>query len=90
MAITLKEHARRRFTHHLADGETWIGIYENKALDSSNLGRRIALFFDLRDWDGAEIGDRAPDTPQLTGWKYLLVHKAKSTDEAVQHMNFAE
>ena len=85
---TPREHAEARFKHHLADGETWIAIYENKALDSANAGHRIALFFDTKQWGAAELGSRAPDMPGLVGWKYLLVHKAKTVEDALSNMNF--
>ncbi len=87
---TALEHAKARFEHHLADGETWIGIFENKALDSADAGRRIALFYDTAQWDKADIGDRAPDMPSqgFIGWKYQLVHKAKTVDDAIANMNF--
>ncbi len=84
----LKEHAKSRFEHHLADGETWIGIFENQALDSVDAGRRVAMFFDMGQWDAAEIGSRAPDTNNFIGWKYRLVCKAKTVDEALDNMNW--
>ena len=84
---TARERAKARFEHHLADGETWIGIFENKALDSTGAGHQVAMFFDMSQWDTAVIGGRAPDTP---GWKYLLVFKAKTVEDALNNMNFEE
>ena len=85
---TPREHAEERFKHHLADGETWIGIFENKALDSASTGHRVAVFFDMSQWDAAEIGSRAPDTSTFIGWKYQLIGKAKTVEEAFSYMNF--
>tara|TARA_Y100000310_G_scaffold218778_1_gene220087 strand:- start:5015 stop:5299 length:285 start_codon:yes stop_codon:yes gene_type:complete len=87
---TPKQHARERFEHHLADGETWIGIFENKALDSANAGHRVAMFFGMDQWDEADIGDRAPDMSNFIGWKYQLVCKAKTVDEAMANMNWSD
>ena len=83
-----KEHAKARFEHHLADGETWIGIFENRALDSADAGRRVAMFFGMDQWDATELGSRAPDTPSFIGWKYGLVVKAKTSEEALEAMRF--
>ena len=87
---TPREHAEARFKHHLADGKTWIGIFENKALDSASAGHRIAMFYDTSQWDKASIGDRAPDMPNqgFIGWKYVLVAKVKTVEEALSNMNF--
>lgn len=80
------EYMRSRFDARLADKETWIGVYENQAFDSVKAGQRVAMFFDLDQWDRANIGDRAPDTSALAGWKYRLVGKAKTTEEALNLM----
>ena len=86
---TPREYAKSRFEHHLADGTTWIGIYENKALDSARAGHRIALFYGLDQWDVTSIGDRAPDMRGRVGWRYRLVHKARTVEDALDNMNFS-
>lgn len=90
MAVDYRKRAEERFKHHLKDGRTWIGIYENKSLDSKNIGHRVGMFFDIDQWDKAKIGDRAPDVDGFLGWKYTLVHKARTAEDALNHMNFGK
>ena len=76
------------FKRWLSDGTSWIAVFENKALDSGGAGHRIALCYDIQDYDKATIGrDRAPDTRLTTGWKYILIAKCKTVDEALEMMS---
>lgn len=79
------ETKRQIMERWLSDGDTWIGVFENHALDSSRLGDKIAIPFSLSDgsWDRAELGDRAPDTKNRINWAYLLVAKCRTIDEVI-------
>ena len=69
----------------LVDGKTWVGIFENKALDSANLGERCGLPFDDEYFDEAEIGKmRMPDTKTRIGWKYILIAKSRDIEEIIR------
>src|SRR5580700_4986465 len=37
------------------EGQTWVGVFENKALDHSRLGDRVGMPFRLEDINLAEI-----------------------------------
>ena len=68
----------------LADGETWVGVFENKALDSASLGERCGLCFDNMCFEEAEIGKmRMPDTKIRVGWRHILIAKSRDVDEIV-------
>jgi len=87
--------ARSTFERWLSDGESWIGVFENKALDSGSAGTRIAGCFDKDQWEQANLGDRCPDGLTFAhnygaGWKFLLVAKCTSIDEAMEDMRFEE
>jgi hypothetical protein len=62
--------AADRIKKLLSDETTWMGIYENQAFDSANFGHRVGMFFDIGDWDRVVLGSRAPESPQVAGWKY--------------------
>lgn len=71
------------FARWLSDGETWIGVFENHAMNSATHGARFALSFDNSQYDAAEVGKtRAPDTRMGLGWKYILAGKYRSAEEA--------
>lgn len=70
-------------------GETWIGIWENKALDSTMLGHRVAVPYDDSLWDRANIGDggATEDMFRRLGfipWQYRLQFKVRTVAEAVK------
>ena len=76
------------FARWMRNGDTWIGVFENAALDSADMGRKLALPFDTSLFDGAVIGkDHAPDTSIGLGWKYILVAKCRSVEEALTAMD---
>lgn len=79
------ETPREAVTRWLSDGDTWVGVFENKELGPS-LGHRFALPFALSDgsFDKVEVGkSRAPDTRFYIGWRYILVAKCKTVDEVM-------
>lgn len=66
----------------------WVaGIFENRALDSADAGERIAIPFGPEILAAERATTRAPDMPHRIGWKYLLVAKAQTTEEALRHMD---
>ena len=81
----MSENNREVFDRWLSDGQTWIGVFENRAFDSGNLGHRFALSFWISSFDGAEVGQtRAPDTAAGMGWKYILICKTTDATEALE------
>jgi hypothetical protein len=85
--MSLTDAGRAAMVRWLADGRTEIGIFENKALDSADLGRRVAIPFEKGALDTAEIGlCRAPDMPNLIGWKYVLVAKCITVEGAEEEL----
>ncbi len=84
----VSETTTQTFTRWLSDGETWIGIFENHDLGHPDIGRRIALSFELSVIDMAEVGkQRAPDSKLGMGWRYILIGKALTTQEAIAMMD---
>lgn len=74
---------RAKMERWLSDGNTWIGVFENKHFKSPALGRRVALPFDDEAFEQCEIGStRAPDVGELDGlgWQYTLIAKVRSVD----------
>lgn len=85
------EESKRTFAGWLADGESWIGVFQNQDFGSSMFGDRIALCFDDSAWDLAVIGvTRAPDSKTQIRWRYLLVQKTHSADEALRWLQYEE
>ncbi len=72
------------------DGTTWVGVFECNALDSSELGRRTAFPFDTSQFDQATLGTRAPDTKSFIGWKYGLIAKCRTAEEALMWLRREE
>lgn len=81
----LLKNSIERMKKWLGDGETWIGVFENHALDSECVGMRFAMPFDTAQWDTAVVNKtHAPDSEWYgPGWKYILIHKSRDVDEVV-------
>jgi len=79
------ETVEQAFTRWLADGETWIGIFEDADLDSVALARRIAFPYAMDQFAVAVVDvTRAPDTASNgPGWRYVLVAKCRTVKEAL-------
>lgn len=75
----------RRWT---SDPDTWIGCFQNVALDSADLGRKVCFQYDRAQWDKATVGkDKAPDHPRYgLGWRYILQVKTYDPEEALAFM----
>ena len=80
------ENSTERLIRWFTDPDTWVGVYENKELGHPDLGHRIAYPYTLESFDKAKIGDRAPDTRQYIGWRYLLIAKCRTVEECLQHL----
>ena len=80
------------FEKWLADGETWIGIFENHDLGHYDIGRRIAMSFDDSLWDKAELKKtRSPDHKAIGfGWRYLLICRTHDVAEAEMFIEHKE
>lgn len=89
---TRREAARVTFTRWLSDGQTAIGIFENKDLTHPDLGRRVAFPFAASMSDTLAVGKTfAPDNPETgLGWRYILVQIATDADEALAAMGIEE
>ena len=79
---------KETFTRWLADGSSWIGVFQNQDLGHSDRGRKIALCYDDSQFYGMAVGQaRAPDHRDIgMGWRYVLQAKCRTTDEAVAAM----
>jgi len=76
---------RETFARWLEDSETWIGIFENKNLDHSMRGARIAIPFDVSQFSQAEVGNtKAPDVKGILGHHYTLVAKCQDIDSTLE------
>lgn len=80
-----KETQRQQIERWLADGETWVGVFENHDLGSHNVGDRIAIPFDIKQIELAHVGRmHAPELARKFGhipWQMVLVTKCKTADE---------
>jgi hypothetical protein len=81
---TGEETVAQTFDRWLADGMTWIGVFENHDLGHRDRGRRVALPYDAAQ-PIPQVGvTRAPDHPSIgLGWRYILVAVCHSTPEAL-------
>jgi len=82
---TKPETTRETFARWLADGETWIGIFENQDLGHYDIGRRVARPYDVSTWDKAIVGlSGCADHATIgLGWRYVLKLKTKDLDAAL-------
>jgi hypothetical protein len=73
------------FNRWLGEGDAWIGVFENHALDSADCGRRVALCFTEASFAQSELKKtHAPDHASIgLGWKYLLICKTHDAQEAL-------
>jgi hypothetical protein len=79
------ETIEQTFTRWLSDNTTWIGVFENKDLGHIDVGRRIAVPYDISQFEAAQIGvARASDSAIIgLGWRYVLVAKSHSVEGAI-------
>jgi hypothetical protein len=72
------------------DPDTWVGIFENHDLGHPQQGLRCAFPFRISDgsMSWSEIGKtRAPDGRTIgLGWRYILVAKCTTADEALKSL----
>jgi hypothetical protein len=87
------DHRQKKIIHAklkewVADGDTWIGVFENQDLGHPQIGQRCVFPFALSDgsMDKAEVGKtRAPDGKTIgLGWRYILVCKTTSHGHAIK------
>ena len=81
-----------RFQTFLADGTSWIGIFENHDLGDAGVGTRIAFLFDDIYWERCVINiTRAPETKTTGfGWRYILIAKCRTAEHALAVLNRTE
>ena len=86
-----REDARKQVARWLSDSDTWVGLFENYDLDSSECGERCAFPFSLSDgsFEGSIVGKtRAPDGKTIgPGWRYILAGKTKSVEEVIDFLD---
>jgi hypothetical protein len=89
------EHRARDAQHReaeewFADGNTWVGLFENKDRASPNFGTRVALPFDLDEMPLVEVNvgkTRAPNLAKLpNAAKFVLTAICRDADEVVAEM----
>ncbi len=80
---------RDTFNRWLADGKSWIGVFQNQDLGHPDTGRRIALCYDDSQYWQMAVGQaRAPDHRDIgMGWRYVLQVKCRTVEEAVAAMD---
>ncbi len=83
---------REIYARWLSDGQSWIGVFENHDLGHPLVGHRVSFQFDLAQLTSAVIGQtRGPDHKEYgLGWRYLLIAKALTVDEAVAWLKHEE
>lgn len=73
-----------------SDGDTWVGVFENKDLSHPDIGRRCAVPYDISSWSAAVVGQtRASEFIRRMGmipWQYILVEKCKTVDEVINSL----
>ena len=81
---------RRQAETWFEDGNTWVGLFENKHKASPNFGARIGLPFDLDDIPIVEVTvgkTRAPNLVKLpNAANYVLVAICRDADQVVAEM----
>lgn len=82
----MSETTAQTFERWLSDGDTFIGVFQNQDLGHYDIGRKIAMPFPKAQWDVAKLDEtKAPDHKSIgLGWRYLLVGKFESAQEAVE------
>lgn len=76
----------KTFEHWLADGHSWIGVFENQDANDPKYHQRVAFCFHMNGWHRGVIGkSRGPRNRRIgSGERYVLVAKAKTVEEAVK------
>jgi hypothetical protein len=80
----------RKAEEWFADGNTWVGLFENKDKASPNFGARIGLPFDLDEMPLVEVTvgkTRAPVLDKLpNSAKFVLIAICRDAGEVVDGM----
>ena len=84
--VRASESVEQVFTRWLADGQTWIGVFENHDLGHRDLGRRVAFSFDVSQLHTVTLQQtRCVDHPSIgLGWRYLLVAQCHTVQDALR------
>jgi hypothetical protein len=90
--VIAAETVEQIFTRWLADGQTWIGIFENHDLGHRDLGHRVAFSFDLSQVGSVTLKQtRCVDHPTIgMGWRYLLVAQCHTVKDAIRALRGEE
>lgn len=87
MSETDQHKTRQAIERWFADGDTWVGVFENHDLGSQQVGVRCAFPFTLSNgsMEASRVGStKAPDGSRIgMGWRYVLVAKCRTADEAM-------
>ena len=92
MAVAAQARAAQRTQAEewFADGNTWVGLFENKDRGSPNFGARVGLPFDLDAMPIVEVTvgkTRAPQLEKLpNAHKFVLIAICRDADEVVAEM----
>jgi hypothetical protein len=81
---------RKQAEDWFAEGNTWVGLFENRDKRSPNFGARIGLPFDLDEAPvhGVVVGKtRAPELDKIPhAAKFVLIAICRDADDVVREM----
>lgn len=84
--LPVNDHERQKLLDKMSvwlkDGSTWIGVFENHDLGHLMFGSRVAIPFDVSNFNDTPLGMRAPDINNHILWRYVLVAKCRTLEEA--------
>jgi hypothetical protein len=89
MPTKQQETKREQVTRWLNDPATWVGVFQNADMSSPMVGHKLAMPFDVKDYQKVEVGARGPDALRKFGyipWQYLLVAKCMKVEEVFIHI----
>lgn len=85
-----REQTAKKIAEWLADGKSFVAVYENVNLGHPQLGRRICCAYALKDHEELVVGKTtAPDLPgNGPGWRYVLKEKCLTAQTAMKAMGW--
>lgn len=82
---TKPEDSAEQIVRWFQDRDTWVGVFENHDLGHPKVGAKVAAPFSKSQLDVAIIGrTHMPDTPTIIGWRYILIAKCLTAEDAIK------